>query len=133
LTNPSLQFTFANASTFNQSLKDWDVSLITNMRQTFADATSFNQDITMWDVGNVLNMDAMFRKAIAFNQDISKWDFNLEVSLSAGFLTYAGLDPENYSNLLIALAAKDWTGRSKSKSLSAENVKYNTDGVDSRA
>lgn len=128
----SLTVMFANTLYFNQDISNWDVSAITNMGTMFNGALSFNQDITNWNVANVTGMHAMFNNATAFNQDISKWEFNLNVDFGL-FLDRSGLSPENYSKLLVKLAAKDWTGRTKAKSLSAVSVKYDSDGEAARA
>jgi len=56
------------------SIRDWDVSGVTNMAWMFINAQAFNQDIGNWDVGSVTDMGIMFHNARAFNQDISRWD-----------------------------------------------------------
>lgn len=70
----NLAHTFANATSFNGDISNWDVSGVTNMTATFAGATSFNGDITNWDVSGVTMMQNTFSNAIAFDQDLSGWD-----------------------------------------------------------
>ena len=41
---------FFNASSFNQSLNNWNVSKVTNMEAMFRDAISFNQPLENWNV-----------------------------------------------------------------------------------
>ena len=40
----------------------------------FADATSFNQSLNDWNVSNVAHMKQMFIRATAFNQPLNKWN-----------------------------------------------------------
>ncbi len=65
---------FADATSFNQYIADWNTSNITDMSWMFSGATSFNQDIGYWDTSNITNMNGMFSGANAFNQDISNWN-----------------------------------------------------------
>jgi len=44
---------FSNATSFNQPLSGWNVSLVTNMGSMFSNATSFNQNIGNWNIGYV--------------------------------------------------------------------------------
>ena len=65
---------FSDASDFNQDLSKWDVSAVTDMADMFNGASAFNQDLSKWDVSAVTNMGYMFYGASAFNKDLSKWD-----------------------------------------------------------
>ena len=47
---------------------------MTNMNSLFKDATSFNQDIRNWDVSNMINMESMFNNAASFDQNLGSWN-----------------------------------------------------------
>src|SRR5690606_33686562 len=47
---------FADASSFNQPLSNWDVSNVTNMQGIFSGAREFDRSLGDWDVSNVTNM-----------------------------------------------------------------------------
>ena len=55
------------------SLKNWDVSRVTNMNWMFKHAAAFNNDLSNWKVTKVETMNKMFGGAVAFNGDISTW------------------------------------------------------------
>lgn len=76
---------FANATSFNGSIGNWDVSHVTDMKYLFQNASSFNQDISGWVVSGVENMANMFWNATAFNQNISTWDVSSVVDMSQMF------------------------------------------------
>jgi len=71
-----MSFMFANATSFNSSLGNWDVSGIENMEAMFYNAESFNKSIKYWYVANVKNMSSMFYHAISFNQQLNEWDLD---------------------------------------------------------
>ena len=59
---------FHDAAAFNQDIRQWNVSSVTNMSYMFHDAAAFNQDISQWNVSSVTDMSDMFYAAAAFNQ-----------------------------------------------------------------
>jgi surface protein len=65
---------FQDASSFNGSIGDWNVSSVTSMRRMFQDASSFDQDLGSWNVSSVTDMGSMFEDASSFNGDISGWN-----------------------------------------------------------
>eukprot|EP01122_Echinamoeba_exundans_P009750 TRINITY_DN350_c0_g1_i3.p2 TRINITY_DN350_c0_g1~~TRINITY_DN350_c0_g1_i3.p2 ORF type:complete len:148 (-),score=18.62 TRINITY_DN350_c0_g1_i3:404-820(-) len=65
---------FRGASSFNQSLKLWNVSKVTNMSVMFGGAPSFNQPLGSWNVSNVTNMFKTFSDASSFNQPLESWN-----------------------------------------------------------
>jgi surface protein len=90
-TAPDLTFTndlsnmLQGASSFNQSMANWDVSSITDMSALFYEAASFQGDISGWRVSNVTNMRAMFFRASAFDGDLSQWDVSQVEEMSYMF------------------------------------------------
>ena len=67
------------------NISDWDVSLVTNMKELFSGKESFNSDISRWDVSNVTNMELMFYRALAFNQPIGGWDVSNVTNMAGMF------------------------------------------------
>lgn len=67
-------FMFYNATSFNSDLNQWDVSEVTIMGYMFSNAITFNSDLNLWDVSSVSDMGGMFFNASSFNGDVSTWD-----------------------------------------------------------
>lgn len=70
----------AGTQVYADSIRDWDVSRITNFSHLFdvernAGAQSFEvADLNSWNVGEAVTMHAMFRGAALFNGNITTWD-----------------------------------------------------------
>ena len=79
----SNMFRFANS--FNGNLSKWDVSKVTDIAGMFRGAESFNNDISQWDVSQVVDMGRMFDSAVSFNGDISKWDVSKVIYMKETF------------------------------------------------
>ena len=67
---------FARYINFNEDIRYWDTSNVTNFKYMFDRAGSFNQDIGDWDTSKATDMAGMFSRAGRFNQDISGWNVN---------------------------------------------------------
>ena len=67
------------------SIRNWDVSAITDMRGLVYSASYFNRDLSKWDVSAVTAMTVMFSDASAFNQDLSKWDVSAVTDMRSMF------------------------------------------------
>ena len=57
---------FYHATSFNQNIKNWDVSNVTSMERMFYDAKSFNQNISNWCLSKNCTTNNMFEGAINF-------------------------------------------------------------------
>ena len=64
---------FKDASSFNQSIEEWNTSQVPIMAGMFKDASSFNQSLDAWDTSAVKFMNGMFIGASSFNQCLSTW------------------------------------------------------------
>ena len=81
----SMAAMFADASSLNSDISDWDVSSITNMSDAFLNASSFNQPLNAWQVNNVTDMHRMFLDAAAFNQPLDSWNVSNVTTMSSMF------------------------------------------------
>jgi hypothetical protein len=64
---------FQGAAAYNQPLKDWDVSKVTEMPSMFKGAAAYNQPLKDWNVSKVTNLNGMFYGAAAYNQNLCAW------------------------------------------------------------
>ena len=55
-------------------MKDWDISLVTDLIYLFRLKGTMNVDLSSWDVSSVTNMQGAFYQAKLFNSDVSGWD-----------------------------------------------------------
>ena len=80
---------FYGATAFNADISNWNTDLVTNMGRMFNGASVFNQDISKWNTAKVTLMQAMFQGAADFNQDISNWDTTSVTNMEAMFANAA--------------------------------------------
>jgi surface protein len=81
----NLNYMFADATAFNQSIDSWDTSNVYDMNAMFQNASAFDQDLTSWDTSNVHFMNSMFSGASAFNGDVSGWDTSKVTDMNTMF------------------------------------------------
>lgn len=89
---------FKDAVAFNQDIREWDVSHVTDMAAMFYYASAFNQDIRQWDVSKVTNMGYMFYYAADFNQDIGLWPIERDCDIDAMFFD-SGVSAETFTGI----------------------------------
>jgi len=79
----NLRRTFLNATSFNSpSVKQWDVSRVTDFGNLFNGCTLFNQDLSQWNTRAGQFFDSMFVNAVNFNGNITYWDTTNLLALS---------------------------------------------------
>ena len=130
------------------SLKDWDVSHVTDMSHMFEGCTVFNGDLATWNVSAVTDMNAMFAGCSVFAANLATWNVAKVTDMSAMFKgcrlfnsdlkTWDVSKVKNMENIFsncysFSFSIKDWqltallTG---DKKISIENVAYNEAVVD---
>lgn len=68
---------FKDATKINDpDISEWNTANVTSMQNSFNNASSFNQSLSKWKVNNVSNISYMFQKASNFNQPLNTWNFN---------------------------------------------------------
>jgi surface protein len=105
---------FSKQDAFNQNIGGWNTSKVNNMSymlQSLGFNNGGSPDINNWDTSKVTTMSRMFQSAFNFNQPLNNWDIPLVTDMlnfmaEAGITTPYAFTKQNYSNLLIALAAQ---------------------------
>lgn len=72
--------------------------------QTFRNATSFNQDLSGWDVSIFNSLNQMFQGATSFNQNLGMWQLRVAGVTMTNMLDSCGMSEDNYSRTLIGWA-----------------------------
>merc|ERR1712188_22996 len=100
-------------------MPDWDVSLVTSMKDLFKDKADFNVDISSWNTAAVTDMDGMFSGAAKFDEDIktngNAWKTNSVSKMSnmfkgaAAFGTSKG-DIKDWNTALVTTMASMFRG-----------------------
>src|SRR5699024_12185633 len=90
---------FRNASSFDKSLKDWDVSKVKYANEMFKNASSFDRHLINWDVSDIKNMESMFDGASAFGSTaeddyLSSWEVSSVENMDAMFKDAAKLNQD---------------------------------------
>ena len=86
---------FEHATSFNQNISNWNVSLVTNLGYAFHNATVFNQPIGNWDVSSVTDMFFLFNNSSAFNQSLSDWNVSSVTDMGSIFENAISLSDSN--------------------------------------
>lgn len=105
-----------------------DLSNVTDMSGMFAECTSFNSNIANWNVGTVTDMSSLFNNATAFDQDLGNWNMENVTNLNDMFLG-ATLSTTNYDALLLGW---DMQNLQPGLAFNAGNSQY-CDGAAARA
>jgi hypothetical protein len=68
-----------------ESMKDWDVSFVTDMSDVFAGFANYNPDVSNWNIAQVTSTAGMFSGASGFDGDLGAWDVSNVVDMSGMF------------------------------------------------
>ncbi|MFC2604387.1 MAG: BspA family leucine-rich repeat surface protein, partial [Bacteroidota bacterium] len=99
VTNMSLMFAMCDSLVYNSSIKDWDVSNVTDMQAMFQDDIKFNQPLSNWDTRNVTDMQHMFHGTHSFDQPLDNFRIDA-ITAMAYMLDDCGIGCENLSSTL---------------------------------
>lgn len=81
----SCQGMFANCSSFNQSVANFNTAAVTNMGYMFYGCSAFNQSVANFNTAAVKNMSCMFSGCSAFNQSVANFNTAAVTSMSYMF------------------------------------------------
>jgi len=80
------------------------VSNVITMKEMFKEASSFNQTLNNWNVSKVTDMYGMFYHAYSFDQNIGSWNVSSVTTMHYMFWGFS-LSTPNYDSLLIGWSA----------------------------
>ena len=63
----------SDMASFNEDIREWDVSHVDKMGSMFRGAASFTWDLSDWDISSVEDFSSMFEKASLFSHDLCSW------------------------------------------------------------
>jgi surface protein len=89
-----MYYMFANTSSANPDVSNWDVSSVTAMSYMFYNASSANPEVSNWDVSSVTSMYAMFYGASSANPNTTNWDVSSVTDMSYMFYNASSANPE---------------------------------------
>jgi surface protein len=104
--NASTRGIFNNGG--SDSIKNWNLSSLLNMRQLFQGHNLFNQPIGNWNTSTVTDMRDVLRSTVAFNQPIGNWNVSNVTTISNFMFDRTNLNysAANYDTLLIGWASR---------------------------
>lgn len=95
--NVDASYMFSNCTSFNTNIGSWNMSPVANTAFMFRGTTSFNNgnsdSIKNWNVTNITNMTGMFNFARGFNQPIGSWSPTKVTSTAGMFASSAFNQP----------------------------------------
>lgn len=88
----NMRFMFYGCERFDQVLDLWDTAGVTSMVSMFEGCRRFNGNIRSWNVSNVTEFQFMFSGCRLFNQDLSHWNLRSAESMIYMFDNCKSLD-----------------------------------------
>ena len=82
-----------------------DLSVVSNMSYMFADCSSFNTNINNWDVTNIKNGAHLFENCVSYNQPLDDWFLPNVTSLNHIFAGCTSFNSLNFNSQSINLNA----------------------------
>ena len=75
-------------------VSNWNVSAVTNMNFMFYNTLSATPDVSNWNVSAVTSMTSMFQGATSANPDVSNWNVSAVTSMASMFLSATSANPD---------------------------------------
>ena len=81
----NMSWMFADCSSFNQSVSNFNTATVTNMSGMFSGCSAFNQSVSNFNTASVTSMSSMFSGCRAFNQSVSNFNTATVTNMSLMF------------------------------------------------